>query len=608
MRMPAVSQPPQLRLLRGVRWSLPIALAIMTGCAGQIGGKPMDGDPGSAGSSGTSSTGPGTGGSNTTSGGTGGSGTGGSGTTDPTDPFAVPATCTGQIVPGRSPIRRITRFEYSNTVRDVLYDTTKPGSLLPSEVLASTYDLFANNADSQAVSSSLVESYSDTAAAVATRATAPAVLSKLSSCAGATTTANDTCARTLIEGVAKRAYRRAVTSAEVDDLFALYKTYSTGGFAGGIATAIEAILQAPDFLYRIEWGAQVPSHTDVLRPTGEEMATRLSYALWGTAPDDALLTAAKAGELDTPDGVKAHATTMVEDPRARDVVRYFFDKLLPIETLTDLARDATLYPTFSPLIGSYMHEETQQFLANEIFNNKGTWKSILTAPYSYVNEPLAKYYGISGVTGMTYQKVNLPDLTKRKGLLLQGGVMTGTITTNQSNPVLRGSFVVNKLLCRHISLPTDPTILAKVKIPEVDGTTARERFSSHSKDPVCRTCHQNLDPVGFGLENFDAVGLWRDQDTGHTIDASGTIPGIEGAFKNASEMVNRIADSTEAYGCFASHWLDFAYGRLLDGDDKDACVTARTRAAFRDSGYNVKQLLVQLTQTDGFLYMPAVKE
>jgi hypothetical protein len=613
MRMPTLSRSSRLSLLGSACSSLSIALTIVAGCSGKIGDPPMDVGTGGAGGhdssrSNTGGSGAGTsGGSDSSTGGGGGTGGGGSSTGGSGGAAVVePMECKGKVVPGRSPLRRITTFEYNNTLRDVLYDASKPGQFLPSEVAANMRDLFHNNADSQPTSSSLVKGYSDAAADAASRATAPEVIGKLDSCAAAAATATEACARKIIESLTSRAFRRAASAAEVDELLALYKAYATSGFASGIATVIEAILQSPDFLYRLEWGVNDAAHPDVKRPSGDEMATRLSYTLWGTAPDDALRMAAKRGELDTPAGVRARATAMLEDPRSHEVVRFFFDKLLPIESLSDLARDD--YPTFSPLIGAYMHEETQQFLEYEIFNNPqgGTWKSILTAPYTFLNGPLATFYGVSGVTGTAFVRAPI-DTTKRKGLLLQGGVMTGTITSNESNPVLRGSFIVNKILCRPTALPENPEILAKAKIPAVNGKTARERFSAHSQDKVCHQCHQILDPVGFALENFDAVGLWRDQDNGITIDASGALPGIGGKFDNAVGMIDEIAEADETHACFVSHWLNFASGRLIDADD-EPCVAARMKIAFKESGYNVKRLLLELTQSDAFLYMPAEKE
>jgi Protein of unknown function (DUF1592)/Protein of unknown function (DUF1588)/Protein of unknown function (DUF1595)/Protein of unknown function (DUF1587)/Protein of unknown function (DUF1585) len=635
MRIPSPVFASRRTLLHGARWGVPMCLAVVAACTGQVGslskGAPTGGGAAAGGgtaggSGGGAGSGAGSGAGATGGGGTatGGGAAGGNGAADPGITMMTSAVvdmtvqqCAGKVTPGRAPTRRLTRFEYNNTVRDVLGDTTLPGNQLPSEVLASTFDLFGNNADSQPVSSSLAAAYSLQAGAIAARATAtPAALAKLDPCAATLTpttpaAAQTACARTMLASFAARAYRRAVASTEVDDLVALYQANATPAFAGGISAVIEGVLQSPDFLYRVEWGVPDPTNAGVLRPSGDEMATRLSYMLWGTSPDAVLRAASQAGMLATADGVSAQAARMLNDPKAHDVTTFFFDKVLPIESLTDLARSATLFPAFSPLIGSYMRTETETFLENEIFESGGggTWKSILTAPYTYVNGPLAAYYGIPGVSGTAFVKTPI-DPTQRKGLLTQGGVMTGTITTDTSNPVLRGSFVVNKILCRHISLPTDPAVLALVKVPVVTGTTARERFSSHSAAPLCHSCHQFLDPVGFALENFDAVGAYRTTDTGQTIDASGSLIGIPGTFQNALGMIDELASTDETYACFASHWLDFSLGRLTSpsGTNDDACVAARLDASFKSSGYNVKQLLIDLTQSDAFLYMPAVKE
>jgi hypothetical protein len=333
------------------------------------------------------------------------------------------------------------------------------------------------------------------------------------------------------------------------------------------------------------------------------MATRLSYLFFGTAPDATLRAAARTGELLTAQGVLTQATRMLEDPRSHNVVRFFFDNLLPINGLTDLTRDKTQFPTFSPAIGAAMHEETQLFLEYEIFSGPGTWPSALTAPYTFVNDALAAFYGIPGVTGAMFRKVALPDTTQRLGVLTQGGVMAGTVTTNHSNPVLRGSFIVNKLMCMHIALPTDPAILDQVKVPdETSGATARERFSKHSQQPICASCHKFLDPLGFALENYNPVGLYRTQENGVTIDASGSVPGTTGTLNGPVELVRKLAESTDVQYCFSTHWLNFAYGRKVGQGDE--CVKAAVEVAFQKSGFNVKQLLLALTQTDAFLYFP----
>jgi hypothetical protein len=182
-------------------------------------------------------------------------------------------------------------------------------------------------------------------------------------------------------------------------------------------------------------------------------------------------------------------------------------------------------------------------------------------------------------------------------------MLTGTITTNESNPVLRGSFIVNKMLCLSIQLPSDPAVLAQVKIPEhVSGATARERFTQHREQAICSGCHMVLDPVGFAFENYDAIGQWRDTENGATIDASGQVPGgmpVNGPV----ELVKSLAATDAAQSCFAQHWLEFGYGKTLGAGD--ACAQEAITNAFKASGGNIKKLLVDLTQTDAFLYLPA---
>jgi hypothetical protein len=343
------------------------------------------------------------------------------------------------------------------------------------------------------------------------------------------------------------------------------------------------------------------------RPSGPEMATRLSYFLWGTLPDEALMAAAAAGELSTDAGVRAQAERLLDDARSRTVVRHFFDHLLPIDALTDLARDPERYPAFSSTLAAAMHEETQTFLEYVIFQGEGSWPAALTAPYTFVDEPLAEFYGMTGVSGRQFRKVELPDPTRRLGLLLQASILTGTTTGNLTNPVQRGSFVVNKLMCLDIALPTDPAVLAQVKVPEdTSGATARERFSKHSEQAVCASCHRTLDPPGFALENFDAIGAYRERENGVLIDASGSLPGSSGSVSGPVELVKALADSERVQRCFATHWMDFAYGRTLR--DEEAATQTSVQEAFSASGHDITELLVALTQTDAFLYLPADTE
>jgi len=530
------------------------------------------------------------------------------------------------ISPGRAPLRRLTTYEYNATIRDLLGDTTSPGSALPPQV-DSSQNLFGNDADEQSPSSLLIEKYQSVAESVAVRATMSATaLGKLNSCATNVTTANEeTCARTIATSLAPRAFRRTMTTAEIDDLVTLYRTVrglsTTVTFASGVAAMLEAMLQSPEFLYRVEQGTAVAGNTKVKKLTGREVATRLSYMFWQTMPDTALFQAADAGMLDTKDGVMQQATKLFNDPKSHPMVAFFFDNLLPIPDLAGLTRDATIFPTWSPDIGTAMRNEVQRLLEYEIYENTsqaappyvaGSWPAILTAPYTFVNQALFNFYGAAtfapgtSVTGTTLTKVNL-NTAQRLGLLTMGGMAAGSTVANLTNPVLRGSFIINKVMCENIQLPSGFTP------PIVDpysGKTARERYMKHSANMVCASCHQYIDPLGFPFENYDAIGRyrasekWTDPSTNTTfdttIDASGSVPGVPGAAANGVELVKLLATSPDVGNCFASHWMRFTYGRSLDASD--ACNQQTVQTTFKGANYNVKQLLLALTQTDGFLY------
>jgi len=503
---------------------------------------------------------------------------------------------------GNAPLRRLTRFEYNQTIRDLFGDDTSPANALPSEEIGNG---FGNDAESQVVSSLLAEQYAIVAEGIATRVTAsPEALARLSSCApqiveGTDPAVERECADRVLAILARRAYRRPVEVAEVDALIDLQRTLREGAtFRSSIAATIEAVLQSPDFLYRVERG--FVDSDGRRRPNGYEMASRLSYLLWGSMPDDDLFAAAESGELVNHEGILAHAERMFDDPRSRVVTRFFFDNLLPIGGLAELERSEDRFPTYSAEVGALLREETQTFLAYELHESSGSWKTVLTAPYTFVNEDLAAFYGIPDIEGDEFRQVSL-DPERRLGLLTHAGVVAGPIHSNDTNPVVRGSFIVQRLLCETIPPPTGD-ILAQVKPPDPDsGATARERFTQHREDPVCMACHQRMDPVGLALENYDAVGLWRDRENGLRIDSSGQIPDSGVPVDGPVELVQAIADDPRTYECFARHWANFAYGRTLEDD---ACGLSQLQDDFVASDYDVRELMLGLTQTDAFLYLP----
>jgi hypothetical protein len=623
-----------------------------TGAGGSVAGS--SGASGTSGSSGSSGTG--AGGCPETTPGTGGtSGTGsGIGT--------LPPQCADQsaITPGKAPLRRLTHVEYDSTVRDIIGETTNPSLTFPRETFGNG---FKNDALQQWVTRVQADGYDATAANIAQRVTgcspqtgrcaspAPAELATLLPCSSGVTTANQaTCARTFIEGWVPKAFRRPLTTTEVDELLALHNgviaivdddTTSTVAtqFASGIAAVIEAALQAPDFLYKVEFGAPDVANPSFKRPSGNEMATRLSYLFWGTAPDEELMRAAGAGELVTNDGVRTQAERLINDPKARSSVAYFFENVLPFFEIDNTSRDPASFPqaqdpNWWPTTRAAMKQETRTFLEYEVFDpaGSGTWPGILKAPYTFVNAELAAHYGMPAVSGTGFQRVNV-DPT-RLGLLTQGLFLAGRTTSTHTNPVARGAFVLNHLMCRHLEVPTD---LGMIVPPEpYTAPTARQRYTMHSSQAICAGCHAQLDPIGFPFENFDAVGLYRTTENGVAIDASGEVPEMPGGdFGDcpsgvacedkgqptecgpatgkyttpcngscAVELARRLSQNVEVMACFPELWLDFAYGQSLDrANTQDVCNRESLASAFAASGGNVKQLLVDITQTDGFLYL-----
>ena len=313
------------------------------------------------------------------------------------------------IAPGRAPVRRLTTYEYNNTVRDLLGDTTNPGGGLPAQV-DSKDNPFGNDADEQSPSPLLIEKYQSIAEAIANRATTnTAALAKLHTCANSLTAANEeACARMIATSLAPKTLRRTMTTAEIDELVTLYRGMralsTTITFGSGVAAMIEGMLQAPEFLYRVEKGVAVSGNTAVKRVAGREMATRLSYLFWQTMPDATLFSAADAGTLDTKEGVATQAKRMLDDPKSHPMVAFFFDNLLPIPDLAGLTREAAQFPTWSSSIGAAMRTEVQRFLEHEIYENTtqvapphaaGSWPAILTANYTFVNQALFNFYGAS---------------------------------------------------------------------------------------------------------------------------------------------------------------------------------------------------------------------
>ena len=333
-----------------------------------------------------------------------------------------------------------------------------------------------------------------------------------------------TCARTIMSTLARRAYRRPVGDTDLDRLMPFYEQgHVEGGFERGIQRVIERVLVSPEFLFRVERDPTGVRAGDVYRVSDLELASRLSFFLWSSIPDDDLLAAATRGELGEPAGLDRQVRRMLADPRSEALVTNFAEQWLFLRDVDAKEPDAGFFPGFDENLRRAFRRETELFI-DSILRDDRSVLELLTANHTFVNERLAKHYGIPHVYGSHFRRVELDD-DNRRGLLGQGSILTLTSYATRTSPVLRGKWILENLL----SSPPPPP---PPNVPALDETTddgqplsMREAMEQHRANPVCASCHKLMDPLGFALENFDAVGRWRERSESNTpIDATGVMP------------------------------------------------------------------------------------
>lgn len=488
----------------------------------------------------------------------------------PPPPPVTPACTSAPTAP--SPLRRLNRAEYDATVRDLLGDATRPARAFPPDEESQGFDNFA---ETQSVSPLLAEDYLGTAEALAAAADPIA----LAGCDPAVS-GDAPCVQKLLAGFGRRTFRRPLSTDEVARLSAVFDAVrATENAKEALRAVVAVLLQSPQFLYRFEGAPLTPY----------ELAARLSYFLWGSAPDDALLDAASQGAFD----VGAQARRMLQDDRAKEVVRRFHLQWLGVAHLTALSREAPGFAALAPL----MLEETARTAEWAVFDGNGDARRLFTGHTTFLNEALADHYGLTGFSGPTFVQADT-DRTARIGVLTQGSVLSAWAKFDQTSPVLRGKLVRERFLCQSPA-PPPGNVVAMIGTP--DAGTTRERFAGHVSQPACSGCHQLLDPIGFGLEKYDATGAYRATENGTKVLSMGEVIAggdLDGTFDGALELSARLAASKDVKRCLTRQWFRFAFGRAETG--ADACSVANAFAAFEKSGWNTRELLVALTQTEAF--------
>jgi hypothetical protein len=534
-----------------------------------------------------------------------GSGNGGSGSGpgiggDSGPPPTATATCPTQPVP-RTPLRRLTRLEYKNAVHDLLNVDASAAADLPADEITNSFD---NNAAVLTVSELHAEKYVLVSEALAKLAVKD--LPGLVGCDVAAT-GEEACARGFAARLGRRAFRRPTTPADEQSLMAAYDAGRTGGsYAEGIEVMVRAALQSPDFLYRLETTSPANAGATQVPLSAYELATRLSFLVWSSGPDDALLDAAARGELSSKAQVAAKAREMLAQPRARAAIAGFFEQWTGARRLGVVSKSAASFPDFSPALRDAMAAELPAFVEHVLWSGDGTLKALLTEPVAFVNAELASVYGVAAPTtsGAGLQLANLRPEQGRSGILTSAGFLSVQAHPDQTSPVLRGKFVRAMLLCQP---PPAPPNDVDITVPDVtEAKTARERLAGHlAAGASCNGCHTLMDPIGLAFENFDAMGRYRENEAGASLDVSGEItgatdPALAGPFVGVRAMAEKLAASSQVRACLATQLFRFAAGR--SEAEADECSLATMRDSFGSSNGNLLELIVATTQTDAFWF------
>jgi mono/diheme cytochrome c family protein len=378
--------------------------------------------------------------------------------------------------------------------------------------------------------------------------------------------AETACARKIITALAHRAYRRPVGEADVAPLMKLYASErAASDFDHGVAAAVEGVLVAPQFLFLVESDPAGSIPGSVHRVSDLELASRLSFFLWSSIPDDTLLKAAEQGKLATPAAIEAQVTRMLADPRADALTKNFAGQWLYLRNLDQQRPDISIYPAFDARLRAAMARETEMFFGYVLHNNRSLL-DFIAADYTFLNQRLAAHYGIPGVSGTAFRKVTLDPAWHRGGLLGQASILTVTSYGNHTSVVKRGKWVLENILAA-APPPPPPDVPALQETHDGRKLTAREQLELHRANPACASCHVNMDPIGFALENFDAVGGWRKQDAGQIIDAAAVLPdGTKFAGFDGLQQI-LLARKDEFAGAFTRRLLTYALARGLIAQD-----------------------------------------
>jgi hypothetical protein len=514
--------------------------------------------------------------------------------TDPGNPSqpppSVPAGC--GLAPGR--IWALTPQQYMRTVRSLLPTAAAGiGDTLGASLAPPTG--FSNEAGRLGMTEPHVNELLDTVFALATKATGD--LAQLAPCLAAAAP-DAACQRTFVTQFGARAFRRDLTDEEIGEMTAYLGRETATDLKGGLRRFLMYLFTSPNFAFRTELGPTTAAAGTPLRLTPFERAQTLSYFLTDGPPDPELAEAARKGGLGDVAEIEAHTRRLLAKPEGAVGFTKLFRELFETAAPKDADKDPMVFPEWKESLAADLASADDAFLQQVLWGEDGKLSTLLTADFSMLNPPLAAFYGVSGAGPTGFTKIKQPA-GQRAGILTQAGHLAALAKNNDTDPVARGRFVRESLLCQ--ALPPPPGNLAPVPPPPDGKSNGRERLAQHSSDPSCAGCHTLMDPLGLAFESYDGIGRFRSTDLGKAIDASGKLTGAEpegASFANAVELMKLLGSSPTVGKCFVGSAFRYATGR--DAGAQDSCTIDRLSKRFASSGGDLLDLAVAITTDETF--------
>jgi len=494
-------------------------------------------------------------------------------------------------------MRRLLAKQYQNSIGSLLGPAAALAAKPPPDI--STKGFESIGATEVTPSDNALGQYE-----VSARAVAEVVVSDISQVPGrigCTPTGPEdvACFETFVRSFGRRAFRRPLTTDEVTryvNLTAAIAARHRNAYAG-VSYAISAFLQSPNFLYQVEVGERDPDEGSRRRLTGYEMATRMSFFLLDTTPDDAMLDAAEAGQLVAPQSIRASAEELVDRSEAKAALDNFYEERFKLRDITSLTKDPAKFPAFSVELAEAMRQESLLLLRDVVWTNDADYRDLFTSPYAFVDANLATLYGTPPVTSGGFEKRMLPET--RRGVFGQAGFLSIEAHPTSTSPTRRGRFVSERMLCIEVP-PPPPEIVTELPMP-IPGMpmTMRQRLAQHAGFEQCAGCHVRMDGIGLSLENFDAIGAFRTNDEGLPIDASGEIFEV-GTFTGLTGLSTLVRDMPELHRCWVRSLYRHATGHVESEGDELALL--KVDETF-EASYRLKQLLVEIVASDSFRFV-----